>query len=130
MTTDTISNMLVTIKNASMVKKPFVVVPYSNLKMAIAEVLVKEGYLTAANKRGKKVKKFIQCDIAYEAGKSKLTTINRISKPSRRVYKRVADLRSVRQGQGIAVLTTPQGVMTERDAKVAKVGGELLFTLW
>ncbi|MCE9628961.1 MAG: 30S ribosomal protein S8 [Candidatus Vogelbacteria bacterium] len=130
MTTDPISNMLVTIKNASMVKKPFVVVPYSNLKMAIAEVLVKEGYLTAANKRGKKVKKFIQCDIAYEAGKSKLTTITRISKPSRRVYKRVVDLRSVRQGQGIAVLTTPQGVMTEKEAKVAKVGGELLFTLW
>lgn len=130
MTTDPIANMLVSIKNAAMVKKPSVVIPYSNLKFAIAEVLTKEGYLTTIEKRGKKVKKFIQCDIAYENGIAKFATVKRVSKPSRRVYKKVSELRPIRQGQGIAVLTTPKGVMTEKEAKAAQVGGELLFTLW
>lgn len=130
MTTDPIADMIITIKNGAMVKKPSVTVPYSNLKMAIAELLVKEGFLTAATKRGKKVKKFIQCDVAYSGGKAKVTEVKRVSKPSCRIYKRVIDLRPIRQGQGIAVLTTPAGVMTEKEAKAAKVGGELLFTLW
>ncbi len=130
MTTDPIADMIITIKNGSMVKKPSVTVPYSNLKMAIAELLVKEGILSAATKRGKKVKKFIQCDVVYTAGKAKFSEVERVSKPSRRIYKRVGDLHPIRQGQGIAVLTTPAGVMTAKDAKAAKVGGELLFTLW
>ena len=130
MTTDPIANMIISIKNAAAVKKPAVVVPYSNVKMAIAEVLLREGYLTAVAKRGKKVKKFIQCDIAYVQGKAKVSEVKRVSKPSQRIYKKVADLRPIRQGQGIAILTTPKGVMTGKEAKVAGVGGELLFTLW
>jgi small subunit ribosomal protein S8 len=130
MTTDPIANMLVILKNASMVHKTSVVFPHSNLKMAIAEVLAKNGYIANVTKRGKKVKKFIQCDIVYTGGKSKFSSITRISKPSRRVYKGFAELRSVRQGMGLAVLTTPAGVMTEKEAKEAKVGGELLFTIW
>lgn len=128
---DPIANMLVMIKNAGAVKKPTVLVPYSNLKMAILNVLVKEGLILSATKKGKKVKKYIQCDLAYFGdGRSKITNIKRMSKPSRRVYVKVDDLKPVRQGLGLAVLSTPQGVMTSGEARKLRVGGELLFTLW
>lgn len=130
MTTDPISDMIISLKNGAMVKKPVVTIPYSNLKMAIAELLVKEGILTAVNKKGKKVKKYIQCDLAYVGGLPKFSQVRRVSKPSCRVYKGVADLHPVRQGRGLAVITTPKGIMTEKEAKLAKVGGEILFTLW
>jgi len=130
MITDPIANMLVILKNASMVGKTSVVFPHSNLKMAIAEVLAKHGYVANVTKRGKKVKKFVQCDIVYVAGKPKFSSITRVSKPSRRVYKGADELHSVRQGMGIAVVTTPKGVMTEKEARQEKVGGELLFTIW
>lgn len=128
---DPIANMLVMLKNAGAVKKPTVLVPYSNVKLAILNVLAKEGFILSATKKGKKVKKYIQCDLAYFGdGRSKITNVKRMSKPSRRVYVKVDDLKPVRQGLGLAVLSTPQGVMTGAEAKKLRVGGELLFTLW
>lgn len=128
---DPIANMLVMLKNAGAVKKPTVSVPYSNVKLAILNVLAKEGFILSATKKGKKVKKYIQCDLAYFGdGRSKITNVKRMSKPSRRIYVKVDDLKPVRQGLGLAVLSTPQGVMTGGEAKKLRVGGELLFTLW
>jgi small subunit ribosomal protein S8 len=128
---DPIANMLVMLKNAGAVKKPSVLVPYSNVKLAILNVLVKEGFILSATKKGKKVKKYIQCDLAYFGdGRSKITNIKRMSKPSRRVYVKVDEIKPVRQGLGLSVLSTPQGVMTGVEAKKLRVGGELLFTLW
>lgn len=128
---DPIANMLVMLKNAGAVKKPTVLVPYSNVKLAILNVLAKEGFILSATKKGKKVKKYIQCDLAYFGdGRSKITNVKRMSKPSRRIYVKVDDLKPVRQGLGLAVLSTPQGVMTGGEAKKLRVGGELLFTLW
>ncbi|HYC83308.1 MAG TPA: 30S ribosomal protein S8 [Candidatus Paceibacterota bacterium] len=130
MVTDPISDMLVQLKNAAMVGKPSVIVPLSNVKMEIAKVLLENGYLSDVSKRGKKNRKFLQCDLAYVGGKSRLTEVKRMSKPSRRIYQGVADIRSVRQGMGLAVLSTPKGILADKQAKEQNVGGELLFMIW
>jgi len=131
MTTDPISDMLIQIKNATMVKKPAVSVPFSNIKMEIAKVLQREGYIKSAIKKGKKVKKVLACDLVYgEKGESKITDVLRVSKLSRRVYIGVKELRPVRQGSGLMVISTPKGIMTDKEAKAANVGGEVLFKIW
>lgn len=131
MITDPISDMLIQIKNAAKVSKPSVLIPFSNVKMNIAKVLVKEGYLKNAVKRGKKVKKFLSCDIVYlEDGRAKLDDVKRISKPSRRVYRGVDEIHSIKQGRGLLVVSTPKGILTGAEAKKANVGGEALFEIW
>lgn len=131
MVTDPISDMLIQIKNASRVGKPAVLIPFSNIKMEIAKVLVKEGYLKNAVKRGKKVKKFLACDIVYSTdGKARLIDLKRVSKPSKRVYKGVQDIHKVKQGFGLLVLSTPKGILTNKEAVKEKVGGEALFEIW
>jgi len=128
---DPISNMLVQIKNAAMVGKPSISVPFSNLKMEIAKVLQKEGYLKSAVKKGKKVKKVLACDLSYnEAGKPRFTDVARISKLSRRVYIGVKEIHPIRQGTGSMILSTPKGIMTDKDARAANQGGEVLFKIW
>ncbi|MCX6713369.1 MAG: 30S ribosomal protein S8 [Candidatus Vogelbacteria bacterium] len=128
---DPISDMLIQIKNAALVGKPAVALPFSNLKHEIAKVLQKEGYLKSVVKKGKKVKKLLACDLAYgENGKAKVTDVSRVSKSSRRVYVGVKEIRSVRQGSGSMVLSTPKGIMTDKEAKLAGVGGEVLFKIW
>lgn len=131
MTTDPISDMLIQIKNATMVKKPAVSIPFSNVKMEIAKVLVHEGYLKSAVKKGKKIKKVLACDLVYgENNESKIHDVARISKLSCRVYIGVKDLKPVRQDSGLMVLSTPKGIMTNKEAKAANVGGEVLFKIW
>lgn len=131
MTTDPISDMLIQIKNATMVKKPSVVIPFSNVKMEIAKVLQREGYIKTAVKKGKKVKKVLACDLVYGLdNESKIHEVSRISKLSCRVYIGVKELRPVRQGSGLMVLSTPKGIMTDKEAKEANVGGEVLFKIW
>ncbi|KKS77358.1 MAG: 30S ribosomal protein S8 [Parcubacteria group bacterium GW2011_GWC1_43_11b] len=132
MVTDPISNMLIAIKNGAKAGKETVIIPHSNLKYAIASLLEREGYIKNVNKRGKKVKKFIACDIVYGTDKktAKLTDLKRISKPSCRVYCPVGEIRNVRNGFGLAVFSTPKGLLTDREARAQKVGGELMFKIW
>lgn len=130
MVTDPIADMLIQLKNASRVGKEAVVIPASNLKYEIAKVLEREGYLKAVAKRGKKVKKYLYCELAYEGKEPKINEVKRISKTSRRIYVKADELRSVRQGFGLAVISTPSGLKTEKEARKERVGGELLFTLW
>ncbi|MFA6415932.1 MAG: 30S ribosomal protein S8 [Candidatus Paceibacterota bacterium] len=132
MVSDPISNMLITIKNGAKVGKETVVFPCSKIKYEIATLLEREGYIKNVNKRGKKVKKFIACDIVYgtDGKTAKLTDLKRISKPSRRVYRKADEIAPVRNGFGIAVISTPKGLMTGKDAYKQKVGGELMFQIW
>lgn len=130
MIADPIADMMVRLKNAGQVQNREVLVPYSELKNSIAELLKKEGYLKAINKRGKKVKKFLELELAFDGTAAKIQGMRRVSKPSRRVYHKVSDIRPVRQGRGIAVYSTSQGLMTDTEARKAKMGGEILFTLW
>lgn len=128
---DPISNMLNGIKNAGAARLPSVTVPYANHSFSIAELLEREGYIASVVKKGKKVRKFIEIGIRYDnESKPRVSGVKRLSKPSRRVYMNVSDIRPVRQGHGTLVLSTPKGIMTDMNARKEHVGGEALFTIW
>ena len=130
MVTDPISNMIIQLKNAGMAKRPSTIFPASELKFAIAEKLKQVGYLKSVTRRGKKVKKSLEAELFYHNGVSKITEVKRISKPSQRVYHRVHQIHSVRQGHGLAIYSTPLGILTDKEAREQKVGGEILFKIW
>ncbi|HEY8109177.1 MAG TPA: 30S ribosomal protein S8 [Patescibacteria group bacterium] len=117
--TDPIADMLTRIRNAAALRKEEVRVPTSGLKLAIADVLAKEGYLCKVGKDQREL-------VLDLAGERQLTGLKRISKPGRRVYAKSGELPRVRNGLGIAVVSTPQGVMTADEARKRKLGGEVL----
>ncbi|OGG47987.1 30S ribosomal protein S8 [Candidatus Kaiserbacteria bacterium RIFCSPHIGHO2_01_FULL_51_33] len=131
MVTDPIGDFIIQLKNAAAVKKSSVIAPYSKLRHAVAEALRKEGYLESVNKQGKKVKKLLEVGITYnKAGFPRLSGVKRISKPGRRIYESVRDLRPVKSGKGSLILSTPKGILTDRQARKERVGGEALFKIW
>ena len=130
MITDPISNLIISLKNAAKVGKPLVTVPFSNTKLAIAEVLEQNGFISAIGKKGKKVKRSLELALVYVNGEAKIHDVKRVSKPSRRIYKSYKELYPIKQGFGLEILSTPQGIMTAKEAKKAKVGGESLFIVW
>ena len=131
MVTDPIADFLTQLKNGSRAGRESITAPASNLKQAVAETLVRVGWLKSVVKRGKKVKKFLTCELAYATdGTPKISKIKRISKTSRRVYVGLDDLKSVRQDFGLAVISTPKGILTNKEAKKEKVGGEVLFEIY
>ena len=129
MVTDPISDFLNQLKNGSRAKQESITVPASNLKQSIAETLIRAGWLKSVVKRGKKVKKFLTCELSYEAGAPKILEVKRISKPSCRIYMQASEIRPERQGFGLMVLSTPNGILTGSEARKAKVGGEVLFKI-
>ena len=130
MTNDPVADFITRIKNASMAGRETVSTSFSNFKMQIAELLLREGYLSAVEKRGKKVKKYIDIKIKYENDNPEVRGVKRISHLGKRVYLGVRDIRPVKYGQGILVISTPKGLMTDRQAKKARMGGEALFSIW
>jgi len=129
--TDPIADMLTRIRNAKAVSKPSVSLPYSKIKMDIANVLKKEGFIADCEKKGKTIKKTIELTLKYgKDGHSYITDLKRISKPGQRIYKGSQILYPVKQGFGIAILSTPSGVMSSKEAKKKNVGGEILCEVW
>jgi len=129
--TDPIADMLTRIRNAKAVEKTAVYIPYSKIKMAIANTLQKEGLIESCEKKGKKVRKSIEIKLKYHKdGTSYISDMKRISKPSQRIYKSSKELFPVRQGFGFAILSTPEGIMTNKEAKKRKIGGEVLCEVW
>ena len=129
--TDPIADMLTRITNAAMVSKVQTIVPYSKLKFEIANILLKHNLIKSFSVKGRKVRKHMEVELAYEAdGSSRVSGSTRLSKPSRRVYLGFNDIKPVRQGQGFLVMSTPKGVMVGDEARKAKVGGEALFRIW
>jgi len=127
MLTDPIGDMLTRIRNAIMVKKKEVVVePASKLKMAILDVLKRKGYIDGYKIEGEGVKKKIIVYLKYYQGKPVIQLIERVSKPGRRIYVGVDEIPKVYNGLGIAILSTPKGVLSDREAKKLRVGGELI----
>lgn len=119
------------IKNASLVGNESIVVPHSKIKLSIAECLVKEGYLKGVTKKTKKGFPVIELEMAYtEDGDPKVSGVERVSRSSCRVYKGVKDIRSTRNGYGLTVLSTPKGILTDKQARKEMVGGEVLFKMW
>jgi len=128
---DQIANMINMIKNASQKGHDLVVVSHSKIKFSIAECLEKEGYLKSVSKKMRKGFPVIELGLAYnEEGESKVTGASRVSKSSCRVYKGVKEMRSSKGFKGITVLSTPKGILTEKEAKKEMVGGEVLFKIW
>lgn len=129
MVTDPISDLIIRIQNASRAKKESMSLPFSQMKFAIAQVLEQEGYIAAVDKKSKKEGK-LTLSLAYKNGSPVVTGVKRISKPSRRVYMSVHDVKPVKRGYGLLVLSTPAGVMSGKQAKIKHVGGEALFEIW
>lgn len=127
---DPVANMLSQIKNANAVGNKTATVPYSKFTYAIAQALVREGFIAEVDRKGRKDGKYMELTLAYENDRPKISGIRRVSKLSRRAYTGVRELQPVRQGHGRAVLSTPKGVCTLDEAKKENVGGELLFEIW
>lgn len=128
MVTDPVADLITRIKNAGKVRKESVLLPYSKLKEAIANVLVSEGYVKSASK--KKTSPTLEVVLNYHNGESKVKDVQRISKSSRRVYKGFEEIHPTKGGFGKLILSTPKGILTDRQAIKERVGGEVLFKIW
>jgi len=126
MVNDPIADLLIRIQNASRVGKASISVPFSKMKLAIADVLSKEGYVGAPDKKNYA----LNIPLSYKNGRPVITGVKRLSKLSRRTYMGVRDVRPVRHGHGLLVLSTPKGIMTGAQARAQRVGGEALFEIW
>lgn len=105
-------------------------VPYAKFDFEVAQALVKAGYLESAEKKGRSVKKVIDLDLKFDGELSAINDIRLVSKPSQRVYKGYKEVRYSKQGYGNFFITTPKGIVTDKEAKKQKVGGEVLFEIW
>lgn len=129
--TDPVADMLTRIRNANMVRHESVELPASRVKREIAEILKREGFIRDAeyiedNKQG-----IIRVFLKYGANNQKvLTGLKRISKPGLRVYAKASEIPRVLRGLGVAILSTSQGIMTDKEARQNKVGGEVIAYIW
>ena len=131
MVTDPISDMLTRIRNASMVRHRRVAVPHSKLKEAIAKILSDEGFISGYTVTNESPQPNLVMGLKYTGkGDPVITNLQRVSKPGRRMYVGYREIPWVRSGLGINIVSTPNGVMTGRQARREKVGGEILCNVW
>ena len=129
MVTDKIGDLIIRIKNANLKGKEMVTLYTSNLKYAVAEALLRAGFVksVAKSKNGK----MLEIELAYKADKTpRIENVQRISKPSRRIYKNVDEIKPFKNGFGATILSTPKGILSGKEAFKAKVGGEVMFRIW
>lgn len=129
MMTDPIADMLTRMRNASLVKKLEVCVPYSKIKLSVAELLVRNSYLAKVETK-QAGRPYLLITLKYYNGQPAMQSIKRISKPGSRVYVKSSDIKRVLNGLGISVLSTPKGLMTGSEAKQANVGGEIICEVY
>ncbi len=130
MISDPIGDMLTRIRNAALAHKKTVELPSSKLKVAVAKLLVAEGYLTMAEESRTKQGTMLHLELTYEGKEPLLTGVKRISKPGLRWYINKKKIPMVMGGAGIAVVSTPNGILSGKDARKQGVGGELLCEVW
>ncbi|MBG6080309.1 small subunit ribosomal protein S8 [Rubrivivax gelatinosus] len=123
---DPIADMLTRIRNAQSVEKAVVTMPSSKLKVAIAQVLKDEGYIDGFVVKAESGKSELEISLKYYAGRPVIERIERVSRPGLRIYKGRDEIPQVMNGLGVAIVTTPKGVMTDRKARQTGVGGEVL----
>ena len=128
--TDPIADMLTRIRNAYAVGLKNVDVPYSKMKENIASVLKKEGYINSYEKKGESPKFNLAVKLAYKGSDPVVSKIERVSKPGRRVYIKAKYIKPVLGGYGTAVVSTSQGVVTDKEAKAKGLGGEVICRVW
>jgi small subunit ribosomal protein S8 len=132
--TDPIADMFMRIRNGGAAGKKSVYIPYSDVKIRIANVLMKEGYLSSVSKKilkGRITERMIEVGVVYDAPSSpRVRGMERVSRPSRRMYIGAKELRLVNQGHGIMILSTPKGILTGSEAHKEHVGGEIIGKVW
>ena len=129
--TDSVADMLTRIRNANAAKHDTVEVPASNMKKAIAQILVDEGYINGFTVEEDGKQGIITITLKYGPNRSPVITgLRRVSKPGLRIYTSCEDMPRVMKGLGVAILSTPKGVMKDKDARKANVGGEVLAFIW
>ena len=129
--TDPIADMLTRIRNANSAKHEIVDIPASNMKKAIAQILLDEGYIASYKVIEDEKQGVIRVTLKYGENKSQVITgLRRVSKPGLRIYSNVEDMPKVMKGLGIAIVSTSKGIMTDREARKQNVGGEVLAFVW
>lgn len=132
--TDPITDMLNRIRNAQALLKEQVSFPFSNLKYNIAKILEREGFIEKAEKKGRKTKRIIEIILKYqneqEGKRPSISGLIRVSKPGQRLYVRAKKIRKVKGGYGISIVSTSKGVMTGKQARRQKLGGEIICEIW
>lgn len=129
MVVDNISNLIISLKNASIAGKDYLRVPATKINTAILSVLKENNFITDFAQKDKETKD-IKVVLKYEDGAAAITDVKRISKNSKRVYQSSKEIKNVRRGYGMSVISTPNGVMSGLNARKQNVGGELLFEIW
>jgi small subunit ribosomal protein S8 len=131
MITDPISDLVTRLKNGSNARKAVVTIPYTKFADNVVHALKKAGYVAAVEKKGKEiVGKTLEVAMVYGTNGARIHDLERVSKPSRRIYQRVTDIRTYKSGFGDIILSTPKGILTGAEARKHKVGGEVLFKIW
>ncbi len=129
--TDPIADMLTRIRNANSAKHEIVDIPASNMKKAIAQILLDEGYIASYKVIEDDKQGVIRVTLKYGENKSQVITgLRRVSKPGLRIYSNVEEMPKVMKGLGIAIISTSKGIMTDREARKQNVGGEVLAFVW
>lgn len=127
---DQIANLITTLKNAGVAGHDNVVTSYSKLRHSIAEVLKKEGFVKDVDTRMEKGRKVMVITLLSENRVPRINGVKRISKPSKRVYKKAGEIKAIKNGYGALIVSTSHGVMSGSEARKAKLGGEALFSIW
>jgi small subunit ribosomal protein S8 len=130
MVTDPISDLIVRIQNGSRAGKPSVTLRYSKFADNVAHALKKAGYISTVEKKGKPITEELVLGLVVGEGGPRIHGVERVSKPSRRIYQKYSDIRTYRSGFGNVFFSTPKGVLPDMEAKKFKVGGEVLFRIW
>lgn len=132
MTNDPVADLITRLRNAGMARLSFTRIPFSKMKKSLVDVLAREGFVGSVSEKGKGITdRQLEVALVYRtSGLPKINEVKRISKPGRRVYVGYKDLKPVQRGRGIAILSTPNGLVTDKEARKSKIGGELLITVW
>jgi small subunit ribosomal protein S8 len=127
---DSISDMFNRIRNAQAVLKEEVLVPFSNLNYEVAKILEKQEFIKKMEKKGRTHKKVIEITLKYDDKSPAISGLKRISRPGQRIYKGFKEIKPVKGGYGIAIISTSKGLMTNKEARKQKLGGEIICEVW
>jgi len=127
---DPIADMLNRIKNAQKIGREVIEIPFSKVKFELAKIMEREEFLEKVEKKGIKTKQVLVLKLKYRQGVPAIDDLRRLSKPSRRLYIGFAEIKPVKQGYGVAIISTSRGLMTDKEARKNKLGGEILCEIW
>jgi len=130
MVKDSISNLISNLKNANKAGHEVATFPYSAMNLSILEILSRNGMVASVSKKGKAAPHLIEAGLVYEGKLPKIQDVKRVSTFSKRIYKGANELKPIKSGYGFSVISTSKGIMTDSEARKAKLGGEVLFSIW